>query len=124
MILNAYILKVQNATQHRTSLENTHTVKTHGHSGGLAAGAGLLPDHNQTPAPEPRLAHLHGGWRVFAQRLLRQSRVKSNLHHAGEETPAWVVCANKRRKTVGGGLQDPLLSAAPRCDALCNLGFI
>lgn len=91
---------------------------------GLRPVQACYRDHIHTPAPEPRLTHLHGDWRVFAQRLLRQSRVKSNLYHAGEETAAWVVRANKRRKTVGGGLQDPLLSAAPRCDALCNLGFI
>lgn len=58
------------------------------------------------------LAHLHSGWTVFAQRLLRQSRVKSNLYHAGEDTLARDSCANRTGKTVGGVAQLTLSSSA------------
>lgn len=80
----------------------------------IAAAWGLLTDRKTDTGTRHRLwsplAHLLSDWHIFTQRLLRQSRVKSDLHHAGVETSGRVSCAGwKIKGTVGAGLQ------APRC---------
>lgn len=83
----------------------------------------LKPDGHQPRISTP-LTHLHRSWHLFAQRLLRQSRVKSDLHHAGEGTSApGLLCRQKMgesRRRTAGSVYSPQLKL---CDALCNLGF-
>lgn len=64
-----------------------------------------------------RSAHLHSHRHVFAQRLLRQSRVERNLHHGEEET--WASWRNEQGEPGDGGPS----FAASACDAVCNLVF-
>lgn len=79
--LNSICATCMNAGEHAM---NMCMDEVGGHGWLLGAGCGParagLRHRKRCP-----LAHLHSGWHLFAQRLLRQSRVNSDLHHAAVE---------------------------------------
>lgn len=90
---------------------NIYTVVIRSRSSELT---GQTPDRSGSAAETVLLAYLHGHRRIFAQRLLRQSRVKSNFHHGEEKR--WASWQNKKGEPGDGGPS----FAASACDAVCN----
>lgn len=90
---------------------NIYTVVIRSRSSELT---GQTPDWSGSAAETVLFAHLHGHRHIFAQRLLRQSRVKSNFHHGEEKR--WASWQNKKGEPSDGGPS----FAASACDAVYN----